>query len=117
MARQRVNADRADAIPTREGVVMHDEKPTGRRNAGQPAQWEAEAHSDEINHLAESANFLAAYEAEDKQALWQAIVYCAGHHIPLWEWLAAELLMPWQRAAPGSLDDWHSNPAMPTGEE
>ena len=37
----------------------------------------------EINHLAESANFLAAYEAGDEQALWQAIVYCAGHHIPL----------------------------------
>ena len=44
-----------------------------------------------------SANFLAAYEAGDEQALWQAIVYCAGHRIPLWEWLAAELLMPWQR--------------------
>ncbi len=53
-----------------------------------------------INHLAESANFLAAYEAGDEQALWQqAIVYCAGHRIPLWEWLAAELLMPWQRTA------------------
>ena len=101
MARQRVNADRADAIPTREGVVMHDEKPTGRRNARQPAQWEA--HSDEINHLAESANFLAAYEAGDEQALWQAVVYCAGHHIPLWKCLAAELLMPWQRA--GRFDD------------
>ena len=80
---------------------MHDEKPTGRRNARQPAQWEA--HSDEINHLAESANFLAAYEAGDEQALWQAVVYCAGHHIPLWQWLAAELLMPWQRA--GRFDD------------
>src|SRR6478672_1392756 len=52
-----------------------------------------------INYLAESANFLAAYEAGDEQALWQAIVYCAGHRIPLWEWLAAELLMPWQRTA------------------
>ena len=51
----------------------------------------------EINHLAESANFLAACEAGDEQALWQAIVYCAGHHISLWEWLANELLMPWQR--------------------
>jgi hypothetical protein len=51
----------------------------------------------EIDHLAESANFLAAYEAGDEQALWQAIVYCAGYHIPLWEWLANELLMPWQR--------------------
>ena len=38
------------------------------------------------DHLAESANFLAAYEAGDEQALWQAIVYCAGHHIPLWGW-------------------------------
>jgi hypothetical protein len=35
-------------------------------------------HHQEINHLAESANFLAAYEAGDEQALWQAIVYCAG---------------------------------------
>ena len=93
-----VDADRADAIPTREGVVMHDEKPTGRRNARQPAQWE-------INHLAESANFLTAYEAGDEQALWQSVVYCAGHRIPLWEWLAAELLMPWHRRA------------MPSGEE
>jgi hypothetical protein len=82
---------------------MHDEKSTGRRSARQ--QWGAEAHSDKINHLAESANFLAAYEAGDEQALWQAIVYCAGHHIPLWEWLAAELLMPWQRAGRFGPDD------------
>jgi hypothetical protein len=96
MARQRVNADRADAIPTREGVVMHDEKPTVRRNARQPAQ---------INHLAESANFLAAYEAGDENALWQSVVYCAGHRIPLWEWLAAELLMPWRRTGRFGHDD------------
>ena len=69
------------------------------------------------NHLAESADFLAAYEAGDEHALWQSVVYCAGHRIPLWEWLAAELLMPWHRPTPGSLDDWHSNPAMPTGEK
>jgi hypothetical protein len=36
------------------------------------------------NHLAESANFLAAYEAGDEQALWQAAVYCSGHRIPLY---------------------------------
>jgi hypothetical protein len=78
----------------------------------------------EINHLAESANFLAAYEAGDEQALWQAIVYCAGHHIPLWEWLANELLMPWQRQphrraaeleeAPGMPDSWEGRPAWET---
>ena len=28
----------------------------------------------EINHLAESANFLAAYEAGDEQALDQAVI-------------------------------------------
>ena len=73
-----------------------------------------------INHLADPANFLAAYEAGDEQALWQAIVYCAGHRIPLWEWLAAELLMPWQRnridvrpnwkEAPGTVTDWRGGP-------
>jgi hypothetical protein len=52
------------------------------------------------DHLVESANFLAAYEAGDEQALSQAVIYCAGHRIPLWEWLAAELLMPWQRKRP-----------------
>jgi hypothetical protein len=50
-----------------------------------------------IDHSAASANFLAAYEAGDEQALTQAVIYCSGHRIPLWEWLAAELLMPWQR--------------------
>ena len=80
----------------------------------------------EINHLAKSANFLAAYEAGDDQALWQAIVYCAGHRILLWEWLADELVMPWQRnridvrpnwkEAPGTIEDWSGRPAMPGGE-
>ena len=37
------------------------------------------------------------YEAGEEQALWQAIVSRAGRRIPLWEWLANELLMPWQR--------------------
>jgi hypothetical protein len=33
----------------------------------------------EINHLAKSATFLAAYEAGDEQALTQAGIYCSGH--------------------------------------
>ena len=80
----------------------------------------------EINHLAKSASFLAAYEAGDEQALWQAIVYCAGHRILLWEWLGAELLMPWQRnridgrpnlkEAPDAIEDWSGRSAMPGGE-
>ena len=48
----------------------------------------------EINHLAKSATFLAAYEAGDEQALTQAVIYCSGHRIPLWEWLANELVVP-----------------------
>ena len=59
-----------------------------------------------INHVAASANWLATYEAGDEQTLYQAVIYCAGHRIPLWEWLANELLMPWQR----------KRLAMPTGE-
>jgi hypothetical protein len=51
----------------------------------------------DLANSAASANFLAAYEAGDEQALTQAVIYCAGHRIPLWEWLAAELLMPRQR--------------------
>jgi hypothetical protein len=61
----------------------------------------------EINHLAESADFLAAYNAGDEQALTQAVIYCSGHRIPLWEWLANELLVPFHR----------NRPAMPTGGE
>jgi hypothetical protein len=48
----------------------------------------------DLANSAASANFLAAYEAGDEQVLWQAIVYCAGHLIPIWEWLANELVMP-----------------------
>jgi hypothetical protein len=36
------------------------------------------------DHIAASANFLAAYKAGDGEALWQAIVYCAGHRVPLY---------------------------------
>jgi hypothetical protein len=36
--------------------------------------------------VTQQTNFLAAYEAGDEQALWQAIVNCAGHRIPLWKW-------------------------------
>jgi len=61
----------------------------------------------EINHLARSADFLAAYEAGDEQVLTQAVIYCSGHRIPLWEWLANELLAPFHR----------TGPAMPTGDE
>ena len=81
----------------------------------------------EINHLTESANFLAAYETGDEQALFQAVIYCAGHRIPLWEWLAAELLMLWQRnridvrpnwnEAPSTVTDWRGNDPMPGGDE
>jgi hypothetical protein len=57
----------------------------------------------EINHLVASANFLAAYEAGGAgRRLWQAMVYCAGHHIPLWEWLAIELLVPFHRDRPAT---------------
>jgi hypothetical protein len=63
-------------------------------------------HHHEIDHQAESANFLAAYEAGDENALWQAVVYCSGARIPLWQWLAAELLMPWR-----------GRPTMPGGED
>ena len=58
------------------------------------------------DHQTASANFLAAYEAGDENALWQAVVYCSGARIPLWEWLANELLMPWR-----------GRPAMPSGED
>jgi hypothetical protein len=51
------------------------------------------ADNDAIDHAAESANFLAALEGGNKQALWQAIVYCAAHHIPLWDWLSDGLLL------------------------
>ena len=61
----------------------------------------------EINHLAKSATFLAAYEFGDEQALTQAVIYCSGHRIPLWEWLANELVVPFHRA----------RPAMPNGED
>jgi hypothetical protein len=64
-------------------------------------------HNQEINHQTESAKFLAAYEAADQQALWQAVVYCAGQRIPLWEWLANELSMSWER----------QRRAIPGGEE
>jgi hypothetical protein len=61
----------------------------------------------EINHLAKSANFLAAYEAGDEQALTQAVIYCSRHRIPLWEWSANELVVPFHR----------TRPAMPNGED
>src|SRR5262245_58006312 len=47
---------------------------------------------DEIDHAAEGANFLAAYQAGDARALRRAIVYCDVHGIPLWEWLSEKLL-------------------------
>ncbi|MFZ0835998.1 MAG: hypothetical protein WAM77_00975 [Xanthobacteraceae bacterium] len=61
----------------------------------------------EINHLAKSATFLAAYESGDEQELTQAVIYCSGHRIPLWEWFANELVVPFHRA----------RPAMPNGED
>jgi hypothetical protein len=54
----------------------------------------------DINHLAKSAHFLAAYEAGDEQALTQAVIYCSGHRIPLWERLASKLLVPFHRNRP-----------------
>ena len=49
---------------------------------GEAAPFEHGPPMDLANSAA-SANFLAAYEAGDEQVLWQAIVYCAGHRIPL----------------------------------
>ena len=45
----------------------------------------------EINHLAKSATFLAAYKSGDEQELTHAVIYCSGHRIPLWEWLPTSL--------------------------
>jgi hypothetical protein len=61
----------------------------------------------EINHLAKSATFLAAYESGDEQELTHAVIHCSGHRIPLWEWFANELVVPFHRA----------RPAMPNGED
>jgi hypothetical protein len=59
-----------------------------------------------MDHIARSADFLAAYEAGSEQALTQAVIYCSGHRISLWEWLANELLVPFR-----------NRPAMLTGDE
>jgi hypothetical protein len=71
---------------------------------------------DEIDHAAESANFLAAYEAEDKHALWKAIIYCAAHGIPLFDWLAYGLLTINNAAEAGGVDSWDDVFGKPLAE-
>jgi len=56
---------------------------------------------DPIDHDAESARFLAAYEAGDKRALWEAIIYCAMNRIPAWGWLRNGLYAIDMRWKPG----------------
>jgi hypothetical protein len=95
---------------------MHDGKPTGRRQGGQPAQQAAEARGDEIDHDAESANFLRAFEAKDKQALWQAIIYCAMNRIPMWDWLRDGLYLIDNAAEAGEIKSWDHVFGKPWGK-
>jgi hypothetical protein len=69
--------------------------------------------SDEIDPAAEADAFLQAYAAGDKRALWQAVVYCAAHRIPLWDWLGDGLLLIDNAAEAGeirSFDDVFGKP-------
>jgi hypothetical protein len=59
----------------------------------------------QINHLAKSDDFLAAYQAGEEQTLTQAIIYCSGQRIPPWEWLAKELLAPFAKSEPATSDE------------
>jgi hypothetical protein len=61
---------------------------------------------DEPDHDAESANFLAAYEAGDKLMLWRAIVYCAANRIPPFEWLRQGILAIDNAAEAGEIKSW-----------
>jgi hypothetical protein len=69
-----------------------------------------------IDHDAESANFLAAYEAGDKQALWQAIIYCAMNRIPAFGWLRNCLYAIDNDAEAGKVDRWDDVFGKPWGK-
>lgn len=50
------------------------------------------ASDDEIDPAAVADIYRQAYAAGNKLALWQAIIYCAAHRRPPWNWLSDRLL-------------------------
>jgi hypothetical protein len=62
---------------------------------------------DTTNPDEECKNFQAAYESGDRAALWGAIVFCAAHRIPNWEWLANEIVAIQRAAESGKIEGWN----------
>jgi hypothetical protein len=63
--------------------------------------------SEEIDFEVEAATLKAQYEAGDRRALWQAIVFFAAHHPQMWDWLAAEIVAVDLLAEDGKLATWN----------
>jgi hypothetical protein len=61
---------------------------------------------DVIDPAAESKKFRAAYRKGDRRALWYAIVFCAVHEIPMWNWLTREIVGIHHAAESGKFATW-----------